>query len=139
MSRAFSLENDFTDTIASLAPPKSANEPLFPGFAYIMVATLAGSIVTRNRGIVLRTFIPGVFGIVTAYAVVPTTMRNLEGLVSKYEERYPRLLQSHEQARDRLERFWETGKSHAGMTVEMGQVALDDARKKMEEWVRKGK
>ena len=139
MSRAFSLENDFTDTLASLAPPRSANEPLLPGFIYIMVGTLAGSIVTRNRGILLRTFVPVTFGVATAYAVIPVTMQNVEGLVGRYEETYPRVKQAHEQTRERIERFWETGKAHTAMTVERGEGLLDEARKKMEEWVRKGR
>lgn len=139
MSRAFSLEHDFTSTVASLAPPRSANEPLIPGFIYISVATLAGSIVTRSRGIVLRAFVPGAFGLATAYAVLPVTMANVEELVGRYEERYPNVRETHLQVRERAERFWETGKAHAGMTLQMGEGKLEEAREKVREWVRKGK
>lgn len=77
MKRAFTMEKDFTQTVASLAPPADSNEAVVPGAIYILVATLAGTIVSRNRGIILRTAVPLAFGTTAAYAALPLTMRNV--------------------------------------------------------------
>ena len=58
MSYAFKKEKNFTNTIASLAPSPETGEQLLPGAIYVLVATLAGSIVSRNRGIFLRATVP---------------------------------------------------------------------------------
>ena len=63
MSRAFDLEHSFTSTVASLAPGRETNEKLMPGLIYVLVAGMAGSIVSRNRNILLRTSVPLALGI----------------------------------------------------------------------------
>lgn len=139
MTRVLHLENDFTSTIASLAPPPQANEPLMPGFIYTLVATLAGSIVSRNRGILLRTAVPAAFGLTAAYAALPYTMHNVEGLVSRYEERFPEVQRIHGEVNEKVRYFWETGKAHSAMTLQKGEDVLEEARRKMQDWVRQGK
>lgn len=139
MKRAFALEKDFTQTVASLAPPTESNETVVPGLIYVLVATLAGSIVTRNRGIVLRTAIPLAFGTTAAYAALPITMRNVGELYERYESRYPEIQRVHRQMNEQTTWVWETGKAHTAMTVQRGENLLDEARKKMEDWVRQGK
>ena len=139
MKRAFTLERDFTQTVASLAPPADSNETVMPGLIYILVATLAGSIVTRNRGIILRTAVPIAFGTTAAYAALPVTMRNVGDLYEKYESRYPEVQRIHRQVNQETRYIWETGKAHSAMTVQRGEDLLDEAKKKMEDWVRQGK
>ena len=139
MVRVFHLESSLSSTVASLAPPPSANEALLPGAIYILVASLSGSILTRNRGILLRVTVPLTFGLAAAYAVVPATMENVGELVWRYEERYPEVAKTHLRVRERVETIWETGKAHSTMTLQRGEEAVDEGRRKVEEWVGKGK
>ena len=139
LSRAFNAEHNFTSTIRSLAPPPEADEPLLPGFVYTLVGTLAGSILVRNRGLLLRFSVPLAFGIGTARYTLPYTSQNVGNLVWKYEERYPALAQAHLQTRARIQRFWETGKSHAQMSAGVLGDKVVEARDSVEDWVKKGK
>ena len=133
------MERDFTQTVASLAPPADSNEAVMPGVIYVLVATLAGSIVTRNRGIMLRTVVPLAFGTTAAYAALPLTMHNAGRLVERYESRYPQIQRVHSQMSEQTRYAWETGKAHTAMTIQRGESILDEARRKMEDWVRQGK
>ncbi|KAF2704356.1 hypothetical protein K504DRAFT_164507 [Pleomassaria siparia CBS 279.74] len=133
------LEHSFTSTIRSLAPPKESSERLMPGALYVLVATMAGSIITRNRNIVLRASIPAVIGVGTAYAVIPLTMKNVGDLAWSYEERFPVLADTHLRTKARIERFLETGKAHTSMTLGMVQDKVTGAREKVEDWVKKGR
>lgn len=139
MKRAFTMEKDFTHTVASLAPPADSNEAVVPGLIYVFVATLAGSIVTRNRGVIFRAGVPLAFGATAAYAALPLTMRNVEDLYGRYESRYPELQAFHNRMNEQTRYIWETGKAHTAMTVQRGEDLLDEARKKMEDWVRQGR
>ncbi|KAF2277568.1 uncharacterized protein EI97DRAFT_432428 [Westerdykella ornata] len=139
LTRTLALEHSFTSTLQSLAPPKESGEKLFPGTLYVLVSAMAGSIVTRNRNILLRASVPGAVGLVAAHAVLPITMRNVGDLVWTYEERYPPLADAHLRVRERVERFVATGRAHAGMGVGMVQDKVGEVRGKMEEWVKQGK
>lgn len=66
-------------------------------------------------------------------------MHNVGDLIWTYEKKYPQLADAHLQARERIERFWETGKSHTQMSLGMLEQKVDEARKGMEDWVSKGK
>lgn len=139
LTRAFNVEHNFTSTIRNLAPPPSANEPLLPGSIYILVAALSGSILTRNRGIFLRFSVPLAFGVGAARATIPYTSRNVGDLIWRYEERFPEVAKAHLAARERVERFWETGKSHAQMGAGRLEEKVVEAREGVEEWVKQGK
>ena len=67
MSSVLKHEQSFTSTVASLAPPKESGERLFPGGIYVLVATMAGSIVSRNRNILIRATFPAAVGVGTAW------------------------------------------------------------------------
>lgn len=60
---AFRQETNFTNTIASLAPGPETGEQLLPGLIYVLVATMAGSIVSRNRNILIRATFPLAVGV----------------------------------------------------------------------------
>lgn len=100
---------------------------------------MAGSIVTRNRNILLRASVPAAIGLTTAYAVLPLTMRNVGDLAWSYESRYPVLADTHLRAKERVERFVETGKAHSSMGIGMLQDKVGETRERLEEWVRKGR
>ncbi|KAJ4348297.1 uncharacterized protein N0V89_009669 [Didymosphaeria variabile] len=94
---------------------------------------------TRNRNILLRATVPAAIGIGAAYAVLPITMKNVGDLAWKYEERYPVLADAHLRTKERLARFWETGKAHSAMSVGMIQDKVAETRSNMEDWVKKGR
>ncbi|KAF1928954.1 uncharacterized protein M421DRAFT_420182 [Didymella exigua CBS 183.55] len=133
------LEHSFTTTLRSLAPPKESGERIFPGALYVLVAAMAGSIVSRNRNIVLRATVPAAVGLTAAYAVLPLTMNNVGNLAWSYEEKYPVVADAHLRTKARISHFIETGKAHTGMTVGMVQDKVHDVRDSMEGWVKKGR
>lgn len=139
LTETLRLEHSFTSTIRSLAPPKESGERVFPGALYVLVASMAGSIVTRNRNILLRASVPAAIGIGAAYAVLPLTMKNVGDLAWTYEEKYPVLADTHLRTKERVTRFWETGKAHSAMGVGMLQDKVAETRSNMEDWVKKGR
>jgi organizing structure protein 2 len=139
LTSTLALEHSFTSTIRSLAPPKESGEKIFPGALYVLVAAMAGSIVTRNRNVLLRASVPAAVGVAAASAVLPITMRNVGDLVWTYEEKYPVIADAHLRTRARIAHFIETGKAHAGSTVGMVEGKVSDVRDNLEGWVRKGR
>ncbi|KAJ5700910.1 Mitochondrial protein [Penicillium malachiteum] len=138
LSRALHIENAFTNTVASLAPSAESGERLTPGGVYVVVAAMAGSIVSRNRGIFLRTLSPLAFGTVAAYSLLPVTMKNVGELAWSYEKRFPAIADQHIALRERAEHIWYTGIAHSGMARQMMEDKIGDTRKKLEQLVSKG-
>ncbi|KAF2785698.1 hypothetical protein K505DRAFT_261510 [Melanomma pulvis-pyrius CBS 109.77] len=139
LTSTLKLEHSFTSTVRSLAPPKESSEKILPGALYVLVATMAGSIITRNRNVLLRASIPAVIGVGTAYAVIPLTMKNVGDLAWTYEERFPAVAEAHLQAKARVQKFVDTGKAHTSMTLGMVQDKVAETREKVEDWVKKGR
>ncbi|KAI9925160.1 hypothetical protein ASPWEDRAFT_45902 [Aspergillus wentii DTO 134E9] len=138
LSRALHIENAFTNTIASLAPSPESGEQLIPGGVYVVVSAMAGSIVSRNRGIFLRATSPLAFGTIAAWSLLPVTMRNVSDLVWEYEKRVPALAENHLLAREKAEYIWHTGIAHSGMARMKMEDKIGEARQKLEELVSKG-
>lgn len=138
LSRALHIENAFTNTVASLAPSPESGERLTPGGIYVVVAAMAGSIVSRNRGIFLRSLSPLAFGTVAAWTLLPVTMRNVSDLAWEYEKKFPAVANQHLAARERAEHIWYTGIAHSGMARQMMEDKIGEARKKLEQLVSKG-
>jgi MICOS complex subunit MIC26 len=139
MARAFDMERSFTETVASLAPARESGEKLMPGAVYVLVAGMAGSIVSRNRGLLLRTAAPLTLGLGAAWAVLPVTMGNVSGLVWHYEQRFPVIAQAHLRTRENITRGWDTAKMHTDLSRQYVDDKVSDARDTVEGWVRKGK
>jgi organizing structure protein 2 len=139
LTETLRLEHSFTSTIRSLAPSRETGEKVFPGALYVLVASMAGSIISRNRNILLRASVPAAIGLTTAYAVLPVTMRNVGDLVWSYEEKYPVLADQHLRIKERVTHIWETGKAHTAMSVGMVQDKVAGTRENMEDWVKKGR
>ncbi|KKK12344.1 hypothetical protein ARAM_005702 [Aspergillus rambellii] len=138
LSRALHVENAFTKTIASLAPSPESGEQLLPGGIYVVVAAMAGSIVARNRGRLLRSATPLAFGTVAAWSLLPVTMRNVSDLIWEYEKRVPAVADQHLLLREKAEYIWYTGVAHSGMARARMEEKIGEARKKLEEVVSKG-
>ncbi|KAL1996049.1 hypothetical protein VTN49DRAFT_584 [Thermomyces lanuginosus] len=138
LARALQVENAFTETVASLAPSKESGERLLPGGVYVVVSAMAGSIVARNRGIILRTTTPLAFGTVAAWTLLPVTMRNVSDFIWEFEKKVPAIADTHLKTRDWIEHTYTTGVAHSQMGVAMLEQKIGEAREKIEEWVRKG-
>lgn len=139
LTQTLHLEHSFTSTVRSLAPPRESGEKIFPGALYVLVASMAGSIITRNRNILLRASVPLAVGITAANVVLPITSKNVGDLIWTYEEKYPVLADAHLRTRQRISDFIETGKAHAGMGIGMVEGKLHDTKDGLEDWVRKGR
>jgi MICOS complex subunit MIC26 len=94
--------------VKSLVVPE---EPLTPGILYVGVATLTGSIISRNRILPTRLFLPPLFFLLTLNHFLPKTSHNLSLYVSELEERYtPTLKEKHDIANAHTRMTWERAK-----------------------------
>ncbi|KAI0482359.1 apolipo protein O-domain-containing protein [Xylariaceae sp. FL0804] len=139
VDRAFHLEQSLTETVASLAPPRASGERLMPGLVYVLVASMAGSIVARNRGLLLRAAAPLALGTAAARLLLPVTTHNVADLLWRYEQRFPQVADAHLEARRGLDRGLRAARAHA----DRGSAFLGDkvgaARDSVEDWVKQGK
>ncbi|KAK2742275.1 hypothetical protein FQN55_007944 [Onygenales sp. PD_40] len=138
LSRVLHAESRFTNTIASLAPSRESGERLLPGSIYVLVSAMAGSIVSRNRGIFLRTTTPLAIGTAAAWTLLPVTMQNVSDLLFEYEKKVPGVAEKHVQIREAAERSWHTAVAHSGMTRGILESKIAQGRGVLEGWVRKG-
>ncbi|MCJ1281797.1 hypothetical protein MMC26_001120 [Xylographa opegraphella] len=139
MTRALHLESSFTSTIASLAPPPQANEHLLPGGLYVLVAAMAGSIVARNRNILLRATVPLAVGVGAAWVVLPYSMRNIADLVWGWEEKVPVLAENHLRARGAAIEAWKHAEMSGATLSRWADERVREGRQVVEEWVSKGR
>ncbi|EER23913.1 hypothetical protein CPC735_052830 [Coccidioides posadasii C735 delta SOWgp] len=139
LSRALNAESRFTSTIASLAPSRESGERLLPGSIYVIVTAMAGSIVSRNRGIFLRTATPLTAGTIAAWTLLPVTMRNISDLVWEYEKKVPALAEQHVKARDAAEESWRQAVAHSGYARTWLEGKIGEGRQTLEEWISKGR
>lgn len=139
MARAFDLEHSFTSTVAGLAPPRETGERLMPGLIYVLVSGMAGSIVARNRGVVLRGATPLALGLGAAWAVLPVTMNNVSALAWKYEQKFPAVADAHIRTREGIEKGIHMAKVHTEIAHQKVDEAVTGVRETVEGWVRKGK
>lgn len=136
---AFRKETSFSNTIASLAPAPETGEQLLPGTIYVLVATLAGSIVSRNRGIFLRAATPLSVGITAGWLLIPVTMRNTSDLIWEYEKKVPAISETHAQVSGFVKESWRQAKVHANLAVNWADNTAHETRQKVEDLVSKGK
>jgi organizing structure protein 2 len=139
MTSALHLENNFTTTIASLAPPKESGEQLLPGLIYVLVSTMAGSIISRNRGILLRATTPLAAGVAAGWYFIPVTTRNVGDLVWEGEKRVPGVADAHMQTKGFLEEAWRQSVIHGKVAGDWVDKTVGQGREVVEGWVRKGR
>ncbi|CEJ94998.1 hypothetical protein VHEMI10502 [[Torrubiella] hemipterigena] len=139
MDCAFNLEQSFTSTLASLAPARESGEKLMPGAIYVLVAAMAGSIITRRSNILLRATAPLALGVGAGWTVLPVTMRNVSDLTWKYEQRFPAVADTHLKIRDGLLKGVSFAKVHTQLGVRYVDEKVTDARETVEGWVQQGK
>ena len=139
MDSVLHLEESFTSTIASLAPAPQSGEKLMPGSLYVLVAAMTGSIVSRNRNILLRATLPLAVGIGAGWVVLPVTMRNVSDLLWKYEQRFPAIADGHIRTREGIEKAWRMARIHTQQAVNIVDDKVSSGREAVEGWVKKGK
>ncbi|KAI1390238.1 apolipo protein O-domain-containing protein, partial [Hypoxylon trugodes] len=135
---AFHLERSFTETVASLAPARESGEKLMPGLVYVLVASMAGSIMTRNRNIVLRASMPLALGIGAGWLLIPVTMANVSDLLWRYERRFPAIADAHIATREGVRDAWRFARVHVDVGKNYVDEKVSDARDIVEGWVKKG-
>lgn len=108
-----------------------------PGSLYVLVAGMAGSIVSRNRNIVLRASVPAAFGLGAAWLLLPITTRNVGDLVWSWEERVPAIAMNHMRVRGAVEEGVRIAKERVEQTIRWSEAAVKDGREVLEGWVKK--
>ncbi|KAJ2916378.1 hypothetical protein MD484_g4026, partial [Candolleomyces efflorescens] len=115
ISKWIGIEHAVEHRVKSIISP---NESLTPGLLYVGVATLTGSILSRNRFILTRFILPPLFLVVSANQFLPQTTHNLSEYFGSLEDTYfPTLAQKHE-----------IGKAHSAMGWEMLKESTRNAR-----------
>lgn len=110
-----------------------------PGSIYVLVAAMTGSIITRNRNVLLRTSVPALIGIGAGWVVLPITMNNVSNLLWKYEQKFPVVADTHLRARNGIERAIYMAKLHTEQGKRIVDEKVAEGRESVEGWVRKGK
>jgi organizing structure protein 2 len=122
-----------------LAPAPETGEQLLPGAIYVLVATLTGSIISRNRGIFLRATFPLAVGITAGWMLIPVTMENTSNLIWEYEKKVPAISETHSQISGFAKEAWRQAKVHAVVAKDRADEMATETRRKVEDLVSKGK
>ena len=138
MSSLLKQEQSFTSTIASLAPPPQTGERLMPGTLYVLVASMSGSIISRNRNILLRATTPAALGLGAAYLVLPYTMRNVGDLLWTFEEKSEWLVANHLRIRGAVIEGLKQARIRGEKTKQWSEEVIHDGREIVEAWGSKG-
>ncbi|CAO3615317.1 unnamed protein product [Cunninghamella echinulata] len=87
-----SVENDIRGTVNEII---AEDEEILPNVVYIGVAALAGTIIARNRNILLRFLTSTTLAVGASYYLLPKTSKNLCVQLEKLEHKYPELGKAH--------------------------------------------
>ena len=94
------VEKNVTSTIAEI---KSDEEDLLPGSIYVLVSTLSGSILARNRNVLVRGIAPILFGTVAFRYFLPQTYENTGKLIWRFEQKAPALAEAHTKTQQQVD------------------------------------
>ncbi|KAJ9084021.1 hypothetical protein DSO57_1028480 [Entomophthora muscae] len=84
INQVISLEKKTETTVLNLVPK---DEIFIPNALYVGIVGISGSILTRNRNILLRTLAPLSLGTLSAYYFIPGTTNNIAKLIhSSYQD-----------------------------------------------------
>jgi len=96
-SKLQQIEQKVKKTIDDTIAP---GEHVMPNALYVGVAALAGTIVARNRNIVLRFATSTAFAVGASYYLMPNTTRNIGEHLERLEKKYPPLYDAHQQVNE---------------------------------------
>lgn len=104
-----------TARLQSLVAPE---EPLTPSLLYVGVATLTGSVLARNRGLLARATLPPTLLLLAFNHFLPQTAHNVSSYLGALEDAYaPALAEKHA-----------TANAHSAMAWAMAKERTADAR-----------
>ena len=103
----------------------------------MLVAAMAGSIVSRNRNVLLRATVPAAVGLGAAWVVLPVTMRNVNDLVWTYEEKVPVISMNHLRIRGAIEDGVKESRAAYARVRRAVEEGVKEGREVVEGWVRK--
>ncbi|SAM00232.1 hypothetical protein [Absidia glauca] len=86
------FENDVRGTINDIV---AEDEDILPNAVYVGVAALAGTIIARNRNIVLRFMASTAMATAASFYFLPKTTHNLGVQLDRLERKYPELGEAH--------------------------------------------
>ena len=109
-----------------------------PGALYILVASMAGSIISRNRNVLLRATTPAAVGVGAAYLVLPHTMQNVGDLIWTFEEKSEIIAVNHLRIRGAAVEAVKQAKIRGEKTRAWSEGVIRGGRELVETWVRKG-
>lgn len=99
---------------------KATDEDLTPGVLFVGVAALTGSILARNRSIILRIALPPTLFLVSMNHLLPKTSSNISSYISTLERAHaPALADAHEQLNESIA----SGSATARRTLDNVQLA----------------
>lgn len=78
------------------------DEEILPNGLYVGVAALAGTILARNRNIVIRFVTSTALAVGTAHYLLPKTTHNVAVQLEKVESKYPELQSAHKSLNDAI-------------------------------------
>lgn len=94
------VEHNVTSTISEV---RSEKEDILPGGIYVLVSTLSGSILARNRNILFRGLSPVVFGVAAFAYFLPETYNNTGKLIWRFEQKVPEIADAHVNAQKQVD------------------------------------
>lgn len=100
---------------------------------------MAGSIVARNRNIVVRAFFPLTVGIAAGWALIPVTMANTADLIWQYEKKAPIIADAHLEIRKAAISAWQSARKNTEAARQWTDEKAVQSRAGIEEYVGKGK
>ena len=100
---------------------------------------MAGSIVTRNRNILIRATFPLAVGITAGWYLIPITMQNVSDLTWEYEKKIPAVSETHAQIGGFTREAWRQTKVHSELAGQWADRTIGDVRGTIEGWVKQGK
>ncbi|KAJ8519807.1 hypothetical protein ONZ45_g3283 [Pleurotus djamor] len=129
VSKWIGIEHAVEHRVKSLVAP---NEPLTPALLYVGISALTGSILTRNRGLITRFFVPPLFLVLSLNHFLPATSHNISLYLSDLEDTYfPTLAEKHAIANAHSRMTWERIKD----STENGRSSVRKSAEGAVEWV----
>ncbi|ORY93409.1 apolipo protein O-domain-containing protein [Syncephalastrum racemosum] len=91
------FEQDVKNTVQQTV---DKDEDILPNGLYVGVAALAGTIIARNRNIIIRFATSTALAVGTSYYLLPKTTHNVTVQYEKFESQYPQLQAAHKSIND---------------------------------------
>lgn len=127
--KMYQAERDVTGTVSAL---HDRREDLLPNSIYIVIASLSGNIMARQRGVLAKVFFPVGLGLASFKYFLPQTFSNTMGFLWKVEQRsMPALATTQVAALEKTERLVNQVEQTAVSGQEKVSGSMESLRKKI--------